>query len=272
MGVATTEAPADGATTPRWIDGHCHLDADAAASQLEAARAAGVARAITVGTDLETSRRAVADARAHDGLWATVGLHPHEARLGLDGLEELLDDPAVVAVGECGLDYHYDHSPRDTQRDVFAAQIGWAHAHGLPLMIHTREAWEDTFAILDAEGTPERTVVHCFTGGPEEARGALDRGAILSFSGIASFKKATDVQDAVRLCPLDRLLVETDAPYLAPVPHRGRPNQPAWVPHVGEAIAALKGVAVADVAAATWALAERFYRLDDGAPRSGDGG
>ncbi|MDY7101099.1 MAG: TatD family hydrolase [Actinomycetota bacterium] len=258
-----TPDPSVGAPVPRWIDGHCHLDADpdVAAEQLAAAREVGVARAITVGTDLESSRRAITDARAHDGLWATVGLHPHEARLGLDGLEELLDDPTVVAVGECGLDYHYDHSPRATQREVFAAQIAWAHAHDLPLMIHTREAWEDTFAILDAEGTPARTVVHCFTGGPDEARGSLDRGALLSFSGIVSFKKATDVQEAAKLCPLDRLLVETDSPYLAPMPHRGKLNRPAWVPHVGEAVAALKGLTAAEVAASTWDLAERFYGL-----------
>ena len=144
---------------------------------------------------------------------------------GIDGIEALLAEPEVVAVGECGLDYHYDHSPRDVQREVFAAQIALAHAHDLALVIHTREAWDDTFDILAAEGVPERTVFHCFTGGPDEARRCLDLGAYLSFSGIVTFPTADDVRAAAALCPLDRLLVETDAPYLAPVPHRGERNE-----------------------------------------------
>jgi TatD DNase family protein len=167
----------------------------------------------------------------------------------------------VVAVGECGLDYHYEHSPRATQREAFAAQIGWAHEHGLALMVHTREAWEDTFAVLDAEGVPERTVFHCFTGGPGEAEQCLARGGHLSFSGIVSFPSADDVRAAAAICPLDRALVETDSPYLAPVPHRGRPNRPALVPVVGEALAAAMGRPVEEVAAATWSNAARVYGL-----------
>ena len=154
----------------------------------------------------------------------------------------------VVAVGECGLDFHYDHSPRDQQAEVFAAQIAMALAHDLTLVIHTREAWPETFDILAAEGVPPRTVFHCFTGGPDEARRCLDLGAVLSFSGIVSFPIATDLHAAAQLCPIDRLLVETDSPYLAPVPHRGKKNQPAWVVDVAAALAAVKGVAVADVA------------------------
>ena len=139
----------------------------------------------------------------------------------------------VVAVGEAGLDYYYDHSPRDVQRAAFAAQIQLAHERRLPLVIHTRDAWDDTFDVLAAEGVPERTIFHCFTGGPDEARRCLDIGAFVSFSGIVTFKNATPIQEAARVVPLDRILVETDAPYLAPVPHRGQPNQPAWVPFVG---------------------------------------
>jgi TatD DNase family protein len=200
-------------------------------------------------------------ARAHDGVWATAGVHPHDASGGIEGLEALLAEPEVVAVGECGLDYHYDHSPRDVQREVFASQVALANRHDLALVIHTREAWDDTFAVLAAEGVPARTVFHCFTGGAEEARRALDVGALLSFSGIVSFKGAADVREAAALCPLDRMTVETDSPYLAPAPHRGKPNRPAWVPLVGAAVAAAKGVAVEDVEAATTEAAARLFRL-----------
>jgi TatD DNase family protein len=227
------------------------------------ARAAGVERLITVGTDAERSAEAIVAARWHTGVvWATVGLHPHDAVRGLDGLVELLAEPEVVAVGECGLDYHYDHSPRPMQREMFAAQVALAHERDLALVIHTREAWADTFDILAAEGVPERTVFHCFTGGPDEARRALDLGAHLSFSGIVTFPRADDVRAAVALSPLERVLVETDSPYLAPVPHRGRPNRPAFVPLVGAAVAEAAGVDTETVAATTWATAERVYRLD----------
>ena len=240
-----------------WADSHCHVGAEA----IEEARAAGVVRLITVGTDAAHSRAAIATARAHDGVWATVGLHPHDAVNGVDTIVDLLDEDRVVAVGECGLDYHYDHSPRPVQREVFAAQIGLAHERELPLVVHTREAWDDTFAILRDAGAPARTVFHCFTGGPDEARRALDLGAHLSFSGIVTFKGADDVRAAAALCPLDRLLVETDAPYLAPVPHRGQPNRPAWVPLVGAAVAGAKRVGVDEVEAATWTTTEAVFGL-----------
>ena len=214
------------------------------------------------GTDRARSADAVAAAARHPGVvWATVGLHPHDAREGLDGLADLLDEPGVVAVGECGLDYHYDHSPRDVQRRVFAEQIGLAHERDLALVIHTREAWDDTFAVLDAEGVPPRTVFHCFTGGPAEAEACLERGGHLSFSGIVTFKSAADVRAAAAVCPLDRALVETDSPYLAPVPHRGRPNRPALLPLVGASVAEAMGVPVDEVASATWSNAARVYRL-----------
>jgi TatD DNase family protein len=245
----------------RWIDNHCHLDVDTAAETVAEARAAGVERLVTVGTDVAQSRAAIEVARTYDGVWATAGVHPHDARDGLDGLEDLLADDAVVAVGECGLDYHYDHSPRPVQQEVFAAQIALAHRHELPLVIHTREAWDDTFAILAAGGVPERTVFHRFTGGPVEAERALEVGAFLSFSGIVTFKTADDLRAAAERCPLERLLVETDSPYLAPVPHRGQPNRPAWVPVVGDAIARVKSISSQDVSDVTWETTSAFYRL-----------
>jgi TatD DNase family protein len=244
----------------RWIDNHCHLGEDAAEA-LAAAQEAGVQRFIDVGCDLATSTSCVEHASRYATVFATVGLHPHEAKHGLDGLEPLMTQPKVVAVGECGLDYHYDHSPRDVQKQMFADQIGLAHRHGLPLVIHTREAWQDTFDVLDAEGVPERTIFHCFTGGPDEARSCLDRGAWLSFSGIVSFKSARDVQEAAQLCPESKLLVETDSPYLAPVPHRGKRNQPAWVSVVGEVVADLRGTSVAAIAQSTWANTHEAYPL-----------
>ena len=248
----------------RWIDDHCHLDLDpvVASAQVAAAGAVGVERLISVGCDVDQSAAYIDLARRHPGVvWATAGIHPHEAKDGLDGLEALLGELEVVGVGECGLDFHYDHSPRDAQAEVFAAQIALAHAHDLALVIHTREAWSETFDILSAQGVPERTVFHCFSGGPDEARRCLDLGAVLSFSGIVTFPSATDLHEAAVLCPLDRLLVETDSPYLAPVPHRGQRNQPAWVVDVGARIADLKAVSPEDVARASWTTALLIYGL-----------
>jgi TatD DNase family protein len=218
---------------------------------VRAAHDAGVATMITVGCDRATSLAAIATAEAHDGVWATVGLHPHEARDGVDTITDLYDHPKIVAVGETGLDYYYDHSPRDAQRTAFAEQIALAHQLDLPLVIHTRDAWDDTFDVLAAEGVPERTVFHCFTGGPAEARRCLATGAAVSFSGIVTFKGAAEVQAAARIVPLDHLLVETDAPYLAPVPHRGRTNQPAWVRAVAGFVADLRDVPIATIADVT---------------------
>jgi TatD DNase family protein len=256
-------------STPLWTDSHCHLQSLSAedfGAALARARESGVGRLVIVGTDEESSRRASAVALEVDAkddppveTWATVGLHPHDASSGVEGINRYLGELSasgmsssrVVAVGECGLDYHYDHSPRAEQRKAFAEQVALAHKHGLALVIHTREAWDDTFAILDHEAAPARVVFHCFTGGPEEARACLDRGAYLSFSGIVTFPSADDVRAAATLCPMDRMLVETDAPFLTPVPHRGKPNEPAYVPLVGSAIAALKGLDAAAVAQAT---------------------
>ena len=252
-----------------WADSHCHVPYDGVEPDVIAeARAAGVGRLISVGTDADQSAAAVALARREPDIWATVGLHPHDASKGVHTLDPLLAEissasarPPVVAIGECGLDYHYDFSPRPAQRDAFRAQIALARRLGLALVIHTREAWDDTFALLVAEGVPDRTVFHCFTGGSAEARRALDLGAWLSFSGIVTFKSADDVRDAVRLCPADRMLVETDSPYLAPVPHRGRPNRPALVAVVGAAVAAVRSQPVASVEDATWASTARVFGL-----------
>lgn len=272
--------PADGGA--RWIDSHCHVQetyrpADSAEDGLlVAAGDAGVVGLVCVGTDAASSRQAldfVARARAAGtgsgevrGVWATVGLHPHEASHGVHGVAAVLDDALantpghVVAVGECGLDYHYDHSPRPAQREAFGAQVALAKERGLALVVHTREAWDDTIDILRT-GAHDRVVVHCFSGGPDEARRCLDLGAYLSFSGIVTFSNAQDVRDAAALCPMDRLLVETDAPFLAPVPHRGRPNQPAFVSIVGEAVAAVKGVSPEDLANSSTSAAISAFAL-----------
>jgi TatD DNase family protein len=163
----------------------------------------------------------------------------------------------VVGVGEAGLDFHYDNSPRDQQREVFAKQVEIARRTGKALVIHSREAWDDTFAALN--DPPERVVFHCFSGGMEEARRALDLGAYLSFAGVVTFKNASDLRDAAALAPLDRILVETDSPFLTPSPHRGRPNEPAYVSLVCDEIARVKGVPADEVARATSENAARLF-------------
>ena len=249
-----------------WTDTHCHLDDDRYRGDgdgdsrrelggtngvLDRAREAGVSRFINVGCDRDSSLRAIDIANANVDVWASVGLHPHEAVHGVDSIRDLFDSPRVVAVGEAGLDYFYDHSPRETQHVAFARQIELANDLDLPLIIPTRDAWDDTFSVLAEVGVPSSVVFHCFTGGPTEARRCLDIGARLSFSGIVTFKTAVDVADAARICPLDRILVETDSPYLAPVPHRGRVNQPSNVAVVGTFIADMRSIAVDEFARIT---------------------
>ncbi len=264
-----------------WVDSHCHLptddvsarrhndveDADAHAL-VQQAHAAGVAHLIDIGTDLASSRAATKRAKQLAGVSATVGLHPHDAsrweeeRAGLAALLEAeRNSGAVVAVGECGLDYHYEHSPRTQQLAAFAEQIELAGRHDLALVIHARDAWDDTFGVLADVGTPQRTVFHCFTGGPVEARRALDAGASLSFSGIVTFPKAPEVREAATLTPPDRYLVETDAPFLAPVPNRGKPNRPAWVTLVGELVAQVRSIDAPQAARETTANAAALFRL-----------
>jgi len=246
-----------------WTDSHCHVPWEGVGLEvIDEARDAGVTRLISVGTDAATSAAAIEVARSQEGVWATVGLHPHDASAGVDTVKGFLaGDPSVVAVGECGLDYFYEHSPREAQKEAFAEQIALAKEHGLALVVHTRDAWDDTFDILRAEGAPERWVLHCFTGGPAEARKGIELGAMLSFSGIITFKNAGDVREAAAICPLDRMLVETDSPFLAPVPHRGKVNTPAFVTIVGAAVAEAAGVDVGTVELSTWDNAERLFGL-----------
>ena len=248
-----------------FIDSHCHVHddriPDGPDGAVAAALEAGVVAMVTVGCDRPTSEAAIAVAARHPEVYATVGLHPHDATQGVDTIVDLLDTPGLVAVGEAGLDYYYEHSPRDVQQRAFAEQIQIANERSMPLVIHTRDAWDDTFDVLSAEGVPERLVFHCFTGGPDEAARCLDLGGHLSFSGIVTFPSATDLQAAAELCPLDRMLVETDSPYLAPVPHRGEKNRPAWVPHVGAFLAELRGEDVDDVAATTAANTRHVLNL-----------
>lgn len=246
----------------QYVDTHCHLYDTRGATPDEviaAARAAGVDTMIDVGCDRATSESAIAMATQHEGIFATVGLHPHEAVHGVESIADLLDDPHVIAIGECGLDYYYDHSPRDQQKAAFAAQIQLAHERRLPLVIHTRDAWDDTFDILRAEGAPERTIFHCFTGGVDEARRCVELGAFLSFSGIVTFPASADVKAAAQWCPLDRMLAETDSPYLAPVPQRGRTNQPAFVTHVVQHLADLRDLPTERVRIATAANARLAF-------------
>jgi TatD DNase family protein len=249
-----------------WVDSHCHLPSldGGPGPALEAARAAGVVAMVCVGTDLASSREAVALATVEPDVWATVGLHPHDAS-NLDAeweeLEALTRAPRVVAVGETGFDFHYLHSPAAAQEEAFRRHVELAHRVDLALVIHTREAWDDTFRVLDELGAPPRTVFHCFTGGRDEATRALALGAHVSFSGIVSFANAHDVRAAAADTPVDRLLVETDAPYLAPVPHRGRPNQPAWVADVGAALASATGTTVDRIASATRENARGVFGL-----------
>jgi TatD DNase family protein len=248
-----------------WVDSHCHLPSLSGGTEaaLERARAAGVVGVVCVGTDVASSQASIEVAANHPDVAATVGLHPHDAsKLGAewDELVALAGTPGVVAVGETGFDFYYRHSAADEQEAAFRAHIELADRLGLALVIHTRDAWDDTFRVLDDAGVPDRVVFHCFTGGPDEARRALALGAYLSFSGIVSFKNADDVRAAAMLTPIDRMLVETDAPYLAPVPHRGRENEPAWVVDVGAALASATGVASSEIATATRANTETVFQ------------
>ena len=243
-----------------WFDNHCHLPENPEEEILRA-RKELVVGFVNVGTDLETSRMAKEKAKIFSDVWSTAGVHPHEARKGIEGIKDLLKDSNVVAVGEAGLDYHYDHSPREDQNRVFAEHIEMAHTSNLPLVIHTREAWEETFKILDSEGVPESTVFHCFTGGKDEAKECLKRGAYLSFSGIITFKKSELLREAASECPLDRAMIETDSPYLTPVPFRGKKNEPANVVLVGKELANLQDKPLEEIASATTQNALDFYGL-----------
>jgi len=245
------------------IDTHCHLDSPDFDTDRDAtiqrALDAGVELMVAIGTgkgppDLEAGTR-IAD--AYPNFVATVGVHPHDAAKAepdtLQRLEDLLALPKVVAIGEIGLDYHYDFSPREVQRVVFIQQLRIAATHRKPIVIHTREAWDDTMAILEEHWAPHGIpgIMHCFTGNTDQARQSLALGFYLAFGGVITFPKATDLHEAARTAPLERILLETDAPYLAPVPRRGKRNEPSFLVHTVRRLAELRGIAVEDVLQAT---------------------
>lgn len=250
------------------IDTHCHLDAayypSGCDEALARARAAGVGGfvAIGVGDTLDPARQAIAVAERRPDVWASVGLHPHDAKVGTDALlaelEELALHPRVVAVGEIGLDYHYDSSPRDVQCRIFREGIRLARRVKKPIVVHTREAAEDTLRILEEEGAREvGGIIHCFSEDRPFAERALAMDLDVSFSGIVTFRNARAVQEVAAWAPLDRILVETDSPYLAPIPFRGKTNEPAYVVHTARKVAELRGIDVEALAEATTANAER---------------
>lgn len=254
------------------IDSHAHIQgkeyAGEAAAVIERARAAGVEQIIAVGGagDMSSNSDAVALADSFVNIYATVGMHPHDAKdVGADELEKLKDlalHPKVIAVGETGLDYYYDHSPRDVQRRVFAQFIHMARETELPIVVHERDAASDGAELLRSEGEGKlHGVIHCFTGNYEAARAYLDLGFYISFTGIITFKNADALRDVVHRVPLERILVETDSPYLTPVPHRGKRNEPAYVRLVAATVASVKAVTLEEVARVTTDNARQLFRI-----------
>lgn len=253
------------------IDTHAHLDMDDFLEDLggvlECAERAGVVSMVTVGSEVAKWSRSIHIAHENDRVFAAVGLHPHEASnmdRVLGRMEPLLGDPRVVALGEIGLDYHYEHSSREEQERAFHNQIEMARAVGKPIIVHVREAHDQAIRIL-REGRAHDVggVIHCFTGKPEDVNPYLDLGFFISFTGILTFKKADDVRSAAARVPLDRVMVETDAPYLAPVPHRGKRNEPAFVVHVARALAELLGMSSDHVFQQTTRNAMAFFGLPE---------
>lgn len=254
-----------------WFDTHCHLDsANAEGSPLdviERAERAGVGYFTCIGVGgVGAMREAVELAEQHPNVWSTVGVHPHDAASFDETLEAellaLLDRPRVVALGEVGLDYHYDHSPRGKQRDVFARMIAIARERRKPIVVHTRSAAVETLELLESESAADvGGIIHCFSEDRAFAARALDLGFDISFSGIVTFKSARAIQDVAVWAPADRILVETDSPYLAPVPLRGRRCEPAFLPHTASFIASLRGSELSDLRVQTTRNAARRFGL-----------
>jgi TatD DNase family protein len=255
------------------VDSHCHLDFEDFREDLpavvERARGAGIAAMVCVGSggDLTTAERAVALAGREPDIFAAIGIHPHDAEKILPEfwptLETLARNPRVVGIGETGLDYFYDHSPRAVQRGVFERFLALATSAKRPVICHVRDAHEDAIGILRAGPIPDAGgVIHCFSGDVDHARGYLEMGLYLSFAGVLTFKKADDLRKAAAYAPLDRILVETDAPFLAPVPHRGRRNEPAFVVSTLETLAQVRGISLSQAAEATTANAFRLFNLN----------
>ena len=249
-----------------FTDSHCHLTMSDAASGLERARSAGVGGFVVPATKLEDAPQAVAVAHQHDDVWAAVGFHPHEAKDCDDAafaeIERLAEDDRVVAIGEAGLDYHYMHSPRDVQREVFMRHVALAKRLDVPIIIHNRESTADLLELLatdDAKGV--RGILHSYTEDLETARKLIEWGHLISFSGIVTFRSADSLREVAKALPHDRVLIETDTPFLAPVPHRGKENEPAFVIRVAELLTNLWGTAVEDVAARTTANFESVFSV-----------
>ncbi len=250
------------------VDSHCHLNYDGLVDDqpgaIARARAAGISTMLNISTRQSEWDAVIATAERHDDVWASVGIHPHEADAHVDVDAALLinaaDHPRVVGIGESGLDYYYDHSDREQQKRSFRAHIAAARATGLPIIVHTRDAEDDTAAIMAEEMGKGAfpAVIHCFTASADFARKALDLGAYISLSGIVTFKNARDLQETARTIPLDRLLVETDSPFLSPVPHRGRPCEPAYTADTARFLATLREIKFDALAQATSA---NFFRL-----------
>lgn len=249
------------------IDSHCHLDfADYdsdRADMLARARDAGVGLMLSISTKIAAAEAIIALAESADDVLCTIGSHPHEAaseHACVDELTKLTEHPKVIGIGETGLDYYYANAPRTLQQDNFRAHIAAARTSGLPLIIHARDADDDIAAILEDEMTQGEFsgLIHCFTGGATLAAHALALGFYISVSGIVTFKNAVDLRDIIATVPLERLLLETDAPFLAPVPHRGKRNEPSFITHTASMLADIKGVSDEAIAAAT---TENFYRL-----------
>jgi len=244
-----------------FTDSHCHLTMSNAEANLAAARSAGVRGFVVPGTKREDAPQAVAIAQQHDDVWAAVGFHPHDAKDCDDAafaeIERLAQEPRVVAIGECGLDYHYDYSPRDVQRAVFERHIELAKTLDKPIIVHNRQSTEDMVEILSRSGA--RGILHSYTESLDVAKQLVDLGYYISFSGIVTFKSAESLREAARGLPHDRVLIETDTPYLAPVPYRGRDNEPAYVVAVAELLAKLWDVSVERVAEQTTANFERVF-------------
>jgi TatD DNase family protein len=248
------------------IDTHTHVhgsefDADRDLV-LERARSAGVGACVAIGTDVADSRLAIDLAQCHPDVYASVGVHPHETvkldEQGLHALDELARAPRVVAFGEIGLDYYYLHSPQGVQQIRFREQIALAARHALPMIIHTRDAWDDTFQILD-DVPHNGGVFHCFTGDLRHAEQAIARGFFISFSGIVTFAKSQSIQEVARTIDLDRVLIETDCPFLSPIPHRGKRNEPGHVTLVAQKLAELRGLSLQTLADRTSANAWRCF-------------
>jgi TatD DNase family protein len=256
------------------VDSHCHLDFPYLSDQLDdvlaRAKDAGIGTLVTICTRVRKFEQVLVIAEAHDHIFCSVGTHPHNADeerdVALDEIVSLSKHPKVVAIGEAGLDYHYDNAPRDDQEKGLRIHIAAARETGLPLVIHTRDADEDTARILSEEMDkgPFSAVLHCFTAGHELARKGVELGLYVSFSGVLTFKKSDELRDIAAGVPMDRVLVETDAPYLSPEPMRGRRNEPANVVHTAAKLAEVKGVSNAEIARVT---TNNFYALFSKAPR-----